>query len=341
MTTEIARRPEPDDIVPLTPEQRAAAGSALDHIIATNDLGRLTPQQRVGYILALCKSLHLNPLSRPFEFITFDGKVVPYPTKSCAEQLGRLHQISVKLTRREQVGDLFVCEVEGSRPNGQCSFASKYVSVRDSRGDWLKGDKLGAAYAKAETGAKRRLVLSMVGLAGLPDADEIAGVKRIWMDAEGNLLRQPTEEQRYLIEHPRAARAAGYATLEDTASAEDSPVRGSSQAPTTEELTRPQRPAGPPPTFKPTPETVKRWLGAWFAAVKGTSLDDDDDRHRFVRQFSDGRTESLREWFESATERQAGDLLAHVRMLAGEERAAIAAASGPDDDEPNAEERPF
>lgn len=337
MTTELAR-PDPDDIVPLTPEHQAAASSALDHIIATNDLGRLTPVQRVGYVLALCKSLHLNPLSRPFEFLTFDGKVVPYPTKSCAEQLGRLHQISIKLTRREQVGDLFVVEVEGSRPNGQCSFASKYVSVRDSRGDWLKGDKLGAAYGKAETGAKRRLVLSMVGLAGLPDADEVSGVKRIWMDADGNLIEHPTEEQRYLIGHPRAARAARYATLEDTATAEDSPIRGSSQAPTTEELTRPQRPAGPRPTLKPTAEERERWRKAWHASVTGTSLSDDDDRHRFFRQWTNGRTQSSTDFFATATQTQAEECLAHTRVLADEERAAVAAEATDAADE---DERPF
>src|SRR5262245_5326892 len=221
MTTDLART-DPHDVASLTPEQQQAADEALDHIIATNDLGKLTPKQRVGYVLALCRSLKLNVLSRPFEFLELKGKVVPYPTKSCAEQLGRLHQISMKKTREANVGDLHVVEVEGRRPNGQVTFATKYVSLRDARGSALKGQDLADAFAKCETGAKRRLVLSMVGLAGLPDADELRGSRRIWMDAEGNLLSDPTEEQRYLIEHPRAARAAGYATVEDTASAADS-----------------------------------------------------------------------------------------------------------------------
>src|SRR5262245_8385869 len=103
MTTDLVRADASD--VALSAEQQAAANEALDHIIATNDLGKLTAKQRVGYVLALCRSLKLNPLSRPFEFLVLSNKVVPYATKSCAEQLGRLHQISVKLTRREQVGD--------------------------------------------------------------------------------------------------------------------------------------------------------------------------------------------------------------------------------------------
>jgi hypothetical protein len=342
MSTELVR---PNESAALTSAEHEAALEARDHAIATNDLSKLAPRQRVGLVLALCKSLALNPLSRPFEFLVLDGKVTLYATKSATEQLGRLHQISVKRTREANVGDLHVVEVEGRQPNGRTSFATKYVSLRDGRGNPLAGQKLGDAYAKAETGAKRRLILSMVGLAGLPDDDEAGGrpARRVWMDAEGNLIEHPTEEQRYLIEHPRAARASGYATLEDTATAEDSPVRGASQAPTAEELTPPPRPSGPRPTFKASDEDVAAWQKAYFAAVDRTSLKTEDGRDRYIRQWSDGRTESLMEFLRGLTERQASDFLAHTRVLADEERAAIAASSQPDDDDEPlaADERPF
>jgi hypothetical protein len=185
----------------------------------------------------------------------------------------------------------------------------------------------------------------MVGLAGLPDDDEAGGrpARRIWMDAEGNLIEHPTEEQRYLIEHPRAARAAGYATLADTATADDAPVQGASQAPTAEELTPPPRPSGPPPTFKPSPEQVADWRRRWHASVRGTSLESDDGRHRFIKQYTSGHHEGLRTLLPTLTERQADDLLGYVQVLADEERAAIEASSQPDDDdEPLADdERPF
>jgi hypothetical protein len=136
MSTELVR---PNESAALTSAEHEAALEARDHAIATNDLSKLAPRQRVGLVLALCKSLALNPLSRPFEFLVLDGKVTLYATKSATEQLARLHQISVKRTREANVGDLHVVEVEGRQPNGRTSFATKYVSLRDGRGNPARG----------------------------------------------------------------------------------------------------------------------------------------------------------------------------------------------------------
>lgn len=305
-----------------------AASAALEHILATGDLAKLSAKQRVGYYLALCAKLDLASESRPFDWLTLDGRLVLYPNKSCAEQLRRRHQISVRMTRRERVGDLFVCEVEGTRPNGQADFASKYVPLKDGKGNVLGPRDLANAYAKAETGAKRRLTFSMVGLAAVPDVEDLRGARFVTVDGHGNVLDHPTEQQRHLAERPNVARVIGEPTFETTATVADSPMPGTpDQAPTPDELER-QRRAGPPASFKPTEEQVKRWLGAWFASVKGTSLDDDDARHRFVRQWTSQypegvRAESLRAFFEHSTERQAGDLLQHVRVLAEEEKRAL------------------
>jgi len=81
--------------------------------------------------------------------------------------------------------------------------------------------------------------------------------------------------------------------------------------------------------LRPTEDDVKRLLGAWFAAVDGSSLDSDDERHRFIEQWtaSEGwpagkRTTSLRIAFGRMTEREAGDFLQHVRALVADERRA-------------------
>lgn len=324
MSTEL--EPRADAAVALYDADDAA--SALEHVLATGDLAKLLPKQRVGYYLALCKRLGLASESRPFDWLTLDGRLVLYPNKSCAEQIRRTHQISLKMTRRERVGDLFCVEVEGSRPNGQHDFASKYVPLKDERGNVLGGRLLANAYAKAETGAKRRLTFSMVGLAAVPDVEDLRGARFVTVDGRGNVIDAPTEEQRHLAERPSVARVIGEPTFETTASPDDSPVPAmADQAPTMAELER-QRRTGPAATFQSSDEDVKRWLGAWFAAVKGTSLDDDDDRHRFVRQWTAGspyglRTESLKAFFEHATERQAGDLLAHVRAIVEDEKRAL------------------
>ena len=338
MTTDLAPRSDDRELVALDPE---AAATALEHILATGDLAKLSPKQRVGYYLALCKTLSLASESRPFDWLTLDGRLVLYPNKSCAEQIRRRHQISIRMTRRERVGDLFCVEVEGTRPNGQHDFASKYVPLKDDRGNVLSGRLLANAYAKAETGAKRRLTFSMVGLAAVPDEEDLRGARFVTVDGHGNVLDHPTEEQRHLAERPAIAKVIGMPTFETTATPEDSPVPATAdQAPTADELERTRR-GGPTPTFKPSDEDVKRWLGAWFAAVKGSSLDDDEERHRFIRQWTAQsptmlQTDSLRAFLAGATERQAGDLLAHVRALVADEKRAILEA-----DITNAREEPF
>lgn len=324
MTTDIAVQ-EPHDLAVADREQ---AAGALAHILATGDLAKLTNEQRVAYYLDYCSSLSLNPRSRPFDWLVLDGRLVLYPNKSCAEQLRRQHQISVKVTRREVVGDLFVCEVQGRRPNGVTDESSKYVSLKDSRGNKLVGTNLANAFAKAETGAKRRLVLSMVGLASPPDPEEVKGAKFVVVDGTGRIIDNPTQEQRYLAQTPAAARAIGAPVYEDHGG-QESPLAGTpDQRVTSAEVAPPQPAQGQRPSFRASDEDVRRWLGAWFAVVKGTSLDDDEARHQYVEQWTRDElawpagkwTTSARTMFARMTEREAGDFLAHVRAICDDER---------------------
>ena len=321
-----------DDQVTALAEREQAGAVALDDVLGTGDLARLSNVQRVGHYLRVCRSLGLNPLSRPLDWIVFkdpDGgeKLTLYANQSCAAQLRRQHHIRVEVVRREVVGELFVCEVKASTPDGREDFASKYVPLTNRYGR-LTGQHLGNAMMRAETGAKRRVTLSMVGLSEPPD--DLPAWRRVIIDGTGRLIEQPTQEQAYLAEHPAAAKAIGEPTFEDSGIPEDAVLDAVavSQAATTAELQQPSR-RGPRPTFRASEEDVKRWLGAWFAAVKGTSLDDDEARHRYVRQWTasegwpEGRqTDSLRTALARMTEREAGDFLQHVRALVDDERRA-------------------
>jgi hypothetical protein len=305
---------------------REEAAGALAHILATGDLSKLSNEQRVAHYLDLCQSLSLNPRSRPFDWLVLDSKLVLYPNKSCAEQLRRAHQVSVKVTRRDIVGEMFVVEVEGRTPTGRTDEASKYVPLKDSRGNKLAGTNLANAFAKAETGAKRRLVLSMVGLASPPDPEEIRGARFVTVDGTGRVLEAPTQEQKALAENPAMARAIGEPVYED-AEGQEAPFTGTPDQRVTQADVTPPRPAqGPQPSFRASEEDVKRWLGAWFATVKGLSLDTDDARHRFVTHWTADewpkakRTDSLRTAFARMTSQEAGDFLAHVRALMDDER---------------------
>jgi len=313
---------------------REQAGiDALVHVLGTGDLAQLSNEERVGHYLRVCRSLSLNPLSRPFDWIFFrdpDGteKLQLYPNQSCAAQLRRQHQMRLEVTRRETIGEMFVVEVKATTPDGREDFASKYVPLTNKYGR-LNGQQYANALMKAETGAKRRATFSMVGLALPPDTDDGGAWRPVVVDGTGMIVRHPTPEQQYLAATPTAARAIGEPVFEDSGIAEDDATT-TSQAVRPEEVERPKRPPGPPPTFRPTKEQVDAWQRAFFAAVTSSSLDGDDARHRYVEQYSCSmpgwpvakQTDSLPTFLARCTPREAEDFLAHTRALVADEKAA-------------------
>lgn len=335
MTTD-SRAITPSDVgvAGITMPDLGEAATALEHILGTGDLSQLSSSQRVHHYLHLCRSLGLNPASRPFDWIEFydpetrGKKLTLYLNQSGASQLRRIHQISAHFTRREQAGDLFVVEAEGRTPDGRTATASKYVPITGQDGKALIGQRRANALMKCETGALRRLTLAMVGLTSGPDTDEAEDARMVVVDGNGEVIRHPSRAQRAVAADPGMARVLGEPRYEDHDTG-DSLLAGGfagtvSQAPTPEDLEPKKRPIDRQ-SFKPSDEDVKRWLGAWFAAVKGTDLDSDDERHQFMREYTMSfplglQTDSLRSFFEHATERQAGDLLATTRRVVDLER---------------------
>lgn len=323
----------------VTVADREQAAGALAHVLGTGDLFRLTNEQRVAHYLNLCESLGVNALSLPFQWIEFkeNENAAPvlqlYFKPSGAAQLLRNHHVSVHYPRKEIVGELFVVEAVGRAPDGRTGSASKYVPLTGKYGR-LTGRNLANAFMKAETGALRRLAVAMFGIAAGPDADEAAAWRAVTVDGAGRVLENPTEEERYLADHPRAARVLGEPTLAGSGQLDGAPIAGTTgQEVRPEELERPQHPDGPKPRFGPSDEDLKRLLGAWFSAVKDSSLDDDDARHRYVSQWTASedwppakQTDSLRVFFMRATGDEAALFLAHVRALVADERRANAEA---------------
>ena len=86
---------------PVSPE-------AAEHILGTGDLSKLTTHQRVEYYAAVCRSMGLNPLTRPFRFMSFQGQTVMYATRDCTDQLRQLRKISIAITDKHLDGDLFI-----------------------------------------------------------------------------------------------------------------------------------------------------------------------------------------------------------------------------------------
>ena len=59
----------------------------LEQVLIGGDLAQLTEAQRLAYYRAVCQSLGLNPLSKPFEYLWLNGKLWLYALRDCADQL--------------------------------------------------------------------------------------------------------------------------------------------------------------------------------------------------------------------------------------------------------------
>jgi hypothetical protein len=76
----------------------------LEKVLLRGDLKELSASERLLYYRAVCDSLGLNPLTRPFEYITLRGKLTLYAKRECTEQLRRIHNVSITITSREEAG---------------------------------------------------------------------------------------------------------------------------------------------------------------------------------------------------------------------------------------------
>lgn len=166
-------------IVPAT-----EAGSIMESVLIKGDLSKLTPDERVRYYGEVCKSIGLNPLTQPLEYINLNGKLRLYAKRDAADQLRKINGISLMVASKEQVGDLFVVEVEAKDKTGRCDADMGAVSIKG-----LSGEMLANAMLKAVTKAKRRATLSISGL-GFLDESEVESVAPMQQTAQPQTVAQ-------------------------------------------------------------------------------------------------------------------------------------------------------
>jgi len=139
---------------------------ALERVLVAGDLSGLSESQRIEYYKAVCESLGLNPLTRPFEYLKLNGRLVLYATRAAADQLRAIHGISIVDARVEHKDDLVVVTVRGRTRDGREDVEVGVVSVAG-----LRGEALANAEMKAITKAKRRLTLSLAGLGWMDETE--------------------------------------------------------------------------------------------------------------------------------------------------------------------------
>jgi hypothetical protein len=142
----------------------------IESVITAGDLSKLNPVQRVNYYTAVCQSVGLNPLTKPFEYITLNGKMVLYARKDATDQLRDIRKVSVTRLERERIDGVYVVTAYAQAQDGRTDSSMGAVSI-----EGLKGDSLANALMKAETKAKRRVTLSICGL-GMLDETELSTI---------------------------------------------------------------------------------------------------------------------------------------------------------------------
>lgn len=147
----------------MTTDLTIAAEAAIVH----GDLSKLSPAERVTYVVRVCESLGLNHLTKPFEYVRLNGKDVLYATRNASDQLRHRDSVSVRIVAREMLDGVYVVTAQARLPNGREDESTGVVATKG-----LTGESLANALMKAETKAKRRVTLSICGL-GMPDETEI------------------------------------------------------------------------------------------------------------------------------------------------------------------------
>jgi hypothetical protein len=159
MTQELAKR-----------EERTQELSLIEQVVMQGDLSKLNPEQRVVYYRKVCESAGLNPFTRPFDYISLNGKLTLYAKKDCTEQLRKLNGISIVKLESQIIDELYVVKATASTRDGRTDEATGAVTIGN-----LKGEQKANAIMKAETKAKRRVTLSISGM-GWTDESEIESI---------------------------------------------------------------------------------------------------------------------------------------------------------------------
>lgn len=149
----------------------------ISSIVINGDISKLSPAQKVGYYRQFCDRLGLDPLSQPFKLLRLNGKEVLYCDRTGAQQLNKIHKVSHEIKARETVSGCYVVTAQASTPDGRKTESIGAVPIEN-----LKGDNLCNAMMKAETKAKRRATLDLLGLGILDETETETIANALSMD---------------------------------------------------------------------------------------------------------------------------------------------------------------
>ena len=139
------------------------SAETMELVLGSGELSKLTPKQRVEWTLRLCQSMGLNPMTRPIRFLKLGPEVVAYVTRDGADQLRRLHAVSLQVVNQSIDGAICTVHVRATMPNGRSDEDFGVVVLQPA------GELRANGIMRAITKAKRRATLSLLGLGFLSE----------------------------------------------------------------------------------------------------------------------------------------------------------------------------
>jgi len=138
------------------------------HIVKTGDIGRMTDEQKLIYYKHECDRMGLDPMARPLEFISLQGKLTLYAKRIAGDMLAAKHNVTVQILEGPEVRDFGGTKVLFVKTRAALP-AGRYV---DDVGAKPLAD-VAVQIMKCVTVSHRRATLRLCGWGG-PTEDEIS-----------------------------------------------------------------------------------------------------------------------------------------------------------------------
>jgi len=138
-------------------------------LVTQGDLSRLSNEQRLSYYHEVCRRVGLNPLTKPFDFIKLNGKLVLYANKDATAQLAAVNTVSVTIVDKvvDKASGVLLVFARASTPDGRQTDQVGGVALFEK----MKGEDVANAWMKCITKANRRAVLTHCGLGMLDESE--------------------------------------------------------------------------------------------------------------------------------------------------------------------------
>lgn len=153
------------------PTREQYLANLFDQIAVTGgNLTTFSIPDRLLYYNAVCERAGLDPALQPFTFLSSNNKITLYCNRVGAQQLSRANKVSHAIVNREVVSGIFIVTAQAKNGVGPDERQTESIGAVPIEG--LKGDNAANAMMKAETKAKRRATLDLLGL-GIMDETEL------------------------------------------------------------------------------------------------------------------------------------------------------------------------